>query len=124
MSQKSTFWRVCNDAGVCHCDWRYTIYDCKEEKSAIPVYIALAIVSGICVIVFIGILYHRIKHKKQKVFQMKKGFPRPRPVESMLMMGLIFSICKFFPQAAFDIIFIYSNSLLLLFQFQYRLFVR
>ncbi|KAG2235780.1 hypothetical protein INT48_001006 [Thamnidium elegans] len=58
MSQESTFWRVCNDVGECHCDWRYTIYDCKEETIAIAVYIATAIVSALCTVALAGILYH------------------------------------------------------------------
>ncbi|GAA5804840.1 hypothetical protein HPULCUR_010348 [Helicostylum pulchrum] len=92
MSKESTFWRVCNDAGECHCDWRYTIYDCKEETVAIAVYIATAIVSALCTIALAGILYHRIKHKKQTIFQIRNGFPRPKPIESMCFCGFIFSL--------------------------------
>ncbi|KAI9259790.1 hypothetical protein EDC94DRAFT_153606 [Helicostylum pulchrum] len=94
MSKESTFWRVCNDAGECHCDWRYTIYDCKEETVAIAVYIATAIVSALCTIALAGILYHRIKHKKQTIFQIRNGFPRPKPIESMCFCGFIFSLLQ------------------------------
>lgn len=41
------FWKICDDNGVCHCDWRLTVYGCEEEKHMVPFYIALAAFSGL-----------------------------------------------------------------------------
>lgn len=91
MSQHSTFWRVCDDSGVCHCDWRYTIDDCEEEKIARSVYTATAVVSGIFTIALSMILYYRICIGTQKIVDMRNGFPRPRPIESMSLCGLLYN---------------------------------
>lgn len=41
------FWKICDDNGVCHCDWRLTVYGCEEEQHMVPFYIALAAFSGL-----------------------------------------------------------------------------
>lgn len=91
MSQNSTFWRVCNDLGVCHCDWRYTIIDCEEEKIARSVYIATGVVSGAFTVALSIILYYRIGLGSQKIIDIRNGFPRPRPIEAMSLCGLLFN---------------------------------
>lgn len=47
MASTDEFWRICDDQGVCHCDWRLTIYGCEEEDQLRAMYIALAVVSGL-----------------------------------------------------------------------------
>lgn len=47
MASTDEFWRICDDQGVCHCDWRLTIYGCEEEHQLRAMYIALAVVSGL-----------------------------------------------------------------------------
>lgn len=42
----STFWRPCDENGICHCDWRLTIYYCEEEPAMKYIYIVNAVLSG------------------------------------------------------------------------------
>lgn len=44
---QSTFWRICNDEGVCHCDWRLTLGDCEEDVPMRIIYIINAVLSGL-----------------------------------------------------------------------------
>lgn len=91
--QESTFWKVCDNFGNCHCDWRYTIYGCQEESIAKILYIITTIISGILAAVAVCILYFRLNYRNQKVFEMRNGFPRPKPIESMGVFGIVFNVC-------------------------------
>lgn len=116
MSQESTFWRVCDNFGICHCDWRYTIYDCEETEIAKILYLVTAIISGILSIVAVMILYFRLNYRNQKIFEIRNGFPRPKPIESMGLFGIIFNVCKkpftcfFFSQRNNNILTVSSYS--------------
>lgn len=94
MSQESTFWRICDDFGKCHCDWRYTIYDCEETEIAKILYLITAVLSGVLSVVAVMILYFRLNYRNQKIFEIRNGFPRPKPIESMGLFGIIFNVCK------------------------------
>lgn len=94
MSQESTFWRVCDNFGICHCDWRYTIYDCEETEIAKILYLITAIISGILSVVAVMILYFRLNYRNQKIFEIRNGFPRPKPIESMGLFGIIFNVLQ------------------------------
>ncbi|GAA5815421.1 hypothetical protein MFLAVUS_008929 [Mucor flavus] len=87
MSQQSTFWRVCDKFDTCHCDWRYTIHDCEEEDVAKVIYWIVAVVCGIFIFVTAALLYFRLIRKKQKIVELKNGFLRPRPLESLIFCG-------------------------------------
>ena len=91
---ESTFWRVCDEAGVCHCDWRYTIYGCEEETIAKILYTITAIITGLLATIAVGVLYFRLNYRSQKIFEIRNGFPRPKPIESMGLFGIIFNVCK------------------------------
>ena len=50
-NSQRTLPRHCNDGGVCHCDWRLTIYDCEEANAMYYVYIINIALSGLVVAV-------------------------------------------------------------------------
>ena len=45
--EQTEFLRICDDTGVCHCDWRLTIHGCEEESALKVIYIVDAIASGL-----------------------------------------------------------------------------
>lgn len=49
--KQSTFWRVCDDQGVCHCDWRLTLGNCEENEAMYIMYIINAVWSGLVSII-------------------------------------------------------------------------
>lgn len=96
IQQNSTFWRVCDNFGNCHCDFRYTIYECQETTIMKAFYITVAAVSFILGIVNMTLLYFNMHHRNQKIFVMRNGFPRPKPIESMGMFGILLNFCKIY----------------------------
>jgi hypothetical protein len=92
--QQSTFWRICDDLGECHCDFRYTIYGCEETYIAKIIYTMTAILSAVLALVAASILYFRLNYRNQKIFDIQRGFPRPKPIESMALFGTIFNLSK------------------------------
>lgn len=114
MASTDEFWKICNDDGVCHCDWRLTIYGCEEEQQLRAMYIALAVLSGlvgvfgkplhsfvstwstlILTCIAFMVLYHRVVYLKQQIFDMRTGYPRPKPIESMAVFGTIFNLRRY-----------------------------
>ncbi|CDS03581.1 hypothetical protein LRAMOSA00983 [Lichtheimia ramosa] len=94
MASTDEFWKICNDDGVCHCDWRLTIYGCEEEQQLRAMYIALAVLSGLVGVFAFMVLYHRVVYLKQQIFDMRTGYPRPKPIESMAVFGTIFNLLR------------------------------
>lgn len=92
--QNSTFWRICDDLGQCHCDFRYTIAYCQETYIGKALYITTAIASVVLGFVNLILIYFLVIRKKQKIIDFRNGFPRPRPTESMAVLGIIFNTCK------------------------------
>lgn len=125
MNRNDSFWLVCdeNSHQNCHCDWRVTIVDCIEREPMLYIYIVNAILSfivsviGVCVRVFLfrfrmiewinpyrneqigtGLLWHRVVNKKLPIFDFGSPFGyfvRPKPIESMLLFGIIFNLRKY-----------------------------
>lgn len=111
---KKSFWLICNEADQCHCDWRVTIKNCVEGNAMFYIYIINAIFSFIAALLGIffiffsfsctdlslgsGILIHRVVYKEMSIFDYTspfKYFVRPRPIESMLLFGVIFNFRKY-----------------------------
>ncbi|KAI9260617.1 hypothetical protein BDA99DRAFT_560685 [Phascolomyces articulosus] len=118
--QQSTFWRICDDEGNCHCDWRLTLGDCYEDTPMRIIYIINAIGSAIVTVIgrysspssFIyyglkystqhvdkstcALLFYRIYYRKQQIFDCRTptGFVRPKPIEAMLFMAAIFNFLR------------------------------
>ncbi|KAI9478060.1 MAG: hypothetical protein EXX96DRAFT_504238 [Benjaminiella poitrasii] len=97
----STFWRVCaenpssSEGGkICHCDFRYTIYDCEETYIGRILYIVTAVISGQLALIAIALLYFRLNYRNQKIFEIRNNFPRPKPIESMGVFGIIFNLLQ------------------------------
>lgn len=91
--QNSTFWRICDNFGQCHCDFRYTVSHCQETHTGRILYIITAITSVVLGFVNLAILYFLVIRKKQSLIDFRNGFPRPRPTESMAALGVIFNAC-------------------------------
>ncbi|KAI7861119.1 hypothetical protein BDC45DRAFT_552418 [Circinella umbellata] len=56
--------RLCDDDGVCHCDWRLTISNCSEEKALRIMYIVEAIASGVFALLgmaCMGVAFHVVR---------------------------------------------------------------
>ncbi|KAG2218098.1 hypothetical protein INT45_000021 [Circinella minor] len=93
---QTTFWRICDDEGNCHCDWRLTLGDCYEDAPMRIIYIINAIGSAIVTVIAICLLYYRIFYRKQRIFDCRTptGFVRPKPIEAMLFMAIIFNFLR------------------------------
>ena len=45
MENQPQYQRLCDDDGVCHCDWRITLSDCPEERPLRIMYTVEAVAS-------------------------------------------------------------------------------
>ncbi|KAI9322284.1 hypothetical protein BX666DRAFT_1893461 [Dichotomocladium elegans] len=88
------FSRICDENGICHCDWRLTIYGCEEEVHMRPFYISLAAISGVIGASACALLYHRKVNLSQSIFNWRTGILRPKPIESLIMFGAIFNLLQ------------------------------
>ncbi|KAI8138694.1 hypothetical protein BJV82DRAFT_630197 [Fennellomyces sp. T-0311] len=96
VEEQRTLLRHCNANGICHCDWRLTIYDCEEENAMYYIYIVNIALSGLVVAVGIGIIFHRIFIKGHRLWDMNRtrGCFRPKPVDAMLFLLTTFNILR------------------------------
>ncbi|KAI8993699.1 hypothetical protein BDB01DRAFT_777201 [Pilobolus umbonatus] len=88
------YWRPCDENGVCHCDFRFQIFDCVESEPLRQLYLATGITSGVLTVVIIIILYIRLNYRNQTIFEIRDGFPRPKPIESMAVLGAVFNLLQ------------------------------
>ncbi|KAI8373221.1 uncharacterized protein BYT42DRAFT_579638 [Radiomyces spectabilis] len=95
LSPSHTLTHICVD-GVCHCDWRIAINDCQEHGAITIINIVNIALSAFVIVVGLALLFYRIVIKHHAVFELrsKKGFLRPKPVESMLLLLVIFNILR------------------------------
>ncbi|KAI8359190.1 hypothetical protein BD560DRAFT_426234 [Blakeslea trispora] len=93
-AEQAGYWKNCDEAGICHCDFRFAIRDCEESKIFRILYIAVG--SAFCILSIIGIcaVYFRVHYKGQRLIEIRNGFPRPKPIESMTTLGVTFSILQ------------------------------
>ncbi|CAO3633921.1 unnamed protein product [Cunninghamella echinulata] len=83
-----TFWRLC-EGTTCHCDFRLTISNC-EESNALHIINTIDIAwSGITSVVVFGILYFRVVHRNQQIFDFSGRFPRPKPIEIRMIHAIV-----------------------------------
>ncbi|CAO3630763.1 unnamed protein product [Cunninghamella blakesleeana] len=82
--------------GEYHCDWRLQIYGCEEEKGAYIINMINIAISGLAIVIGIGILFNRIGLKGHKLFEIgsAKGWLRPMPIDCMLFFLTIFNILR------------------------------
>ncbi|KAI7850626.1 hypothetical protein BDC45DRAFT_518082 [Circinella umbellata] len=92
--EQTEFLRICDDSGICHCDWRLTIHGCEEESALKVVYIVDAIASGLLAATAAFIVFQRVYYHNQTLFDCRTGIPRPKPIESMALMGIAFHILR------------------------------
>ncbi|CAO3627098.1 unnamed protein product [Cunninghamella echinulata] len=84
------FWRVCNNDGVCHCNFRLTIHNCAELDILRLIYLINIIWTGVSLICAIICIFYRIRYKGQSIFDCSGKFPHPKPVESLLTFGALY----------------------------------
>ncbi|KAI9302775.1 hypothetical protein BJ944DRAFT_279484 [Cunninghamella echinulata] len=88
-----SFWRLCDDY-ICHCDYRLTVSNCVEAKGLYIVNIVDIVWSAIATVTAFGILYFRVFHRNQQIFDTTGRFPRPKPIESMFLCGGLFNLFR------------------------------
>ncbi|KAI9304405.1 hypothetical protein BJ944DRAFT_266891 [Cunninghamella echinulata] len=89
----NTFWRFYYN-GEYHCDPRITIRNCAESEAFIYMnYICIAL-SAVAFLAAFGLVYWRVVYRHQKFFEMHGKVPRPRPIESMGLFGILFNLCR------------------------------
>ncbi|KAI8139574.1 hypothetical protein BJV82DRAFT_672544 [Fennellomyces sp. T-0311] len=91
--EQDEFWRICDDSGKCHCDWRLTVTGCEEESAFKAMYIVNGIASGILAVAASAILFQRIYFHKQTIFDLR-SIIRPKPIESMAALGIVFHFLR------------------------------
>ncbi|CAO3653759.1 unnamed protein product [Cunninghamella echinulata] len=88
-----TFWRFYYN-GEYHCDPRITIRNCVESEAFIYMnYICIAL-SAVAFLAVFGLVYWRVVHRHQKFFEMHGRIPRPKPIESGGLFGILFNLCR------------------------------
>ncbi|KAI9299887.1 hypothetical protein BJ944DRAFT_235300 [Cunninghamella echinulata] len=71
-----------------------TLDNC-EESSALHIINTIDIAwSGITSVVVFGILYFRVVHRNQQIFDFSGRFPRPKPIESMSVFCMLFNLFR------------------------------
>ncbi|ORX57369.1 hypothetical protein DM01DRAFT_1333995 [Hesseltinella vesiculosa] len=90
----TTFWRICDSQGVCHCDYRLTIYHCVEQDDFYKMNLAVIIATALGLVAGIPMLAWRTFHHKQNIFDIREGIPRPKPVESLCFFIILFNIVR------------------------------
>ncbi|KAI9484572.1 hypothetical protein BDB00DRAFT_983982 [Zychaea mexicana] len=94
VEEQSEFGRICGDSGVCHCDWRLTITNCEEASALKIVYIINAVLSAVLAFTAAFIVFQRVYYHQQTLFDCRTGIPRPKPIESMGVMGVVFHLLR------------------------------
>ncbi|KAI8149705.1 hypothetical protein BJV82DRAFT_588980 [Fennellomyces sp. T-0311] len=85
--------RICVD-GICHCDWRITVYNCEESVAMVNANLGNIVISGFAAVFGIVLLIYRIWVKGHSLWICHVGarfFLRPKPVDSMLAFFAIFN---------------------------------
>ncbi|KAI7858373.1 hypothetical protein BDC45DRAFT_498206 [Circinella umbellata] len=95
-NSQRTLSRHCNNDGVCHCDWRLTIYGCEEANAMYYVYIINIALSGLVVAVGIALLFHRIFIKGHRLWDSNRarGCLRPKPVDALMFLLTVFNALR------------------------------
>ncbi|KAI9302776.1 hypothetical protein BJ944DRAFT_269402 [Cunninghamella echinulata] len=92
--KEPSFWRLCDEYNRCHCDYRVTTHNCIEANGLYFVNVVEIVLSAIAATVAFGILYFRVFHKNQPIFDTTDRLPRPKPVESMFLCGGLFNLFR------------------------------
>lgn len=106
-----TFTHHCLADGTCHCDWRVTLQNCVEQRAMTGVYYgniaisALVFIIGMCIHMHsctylltlttgVALLVHRIGFKGHRLFDFSssKGCLRPKPIDCMLALLMVFNL--------------------------------
>ncbi|KAI9279011.1 hypothetical protein BDA99DRAFT_21352 [Phascolomyces articulosus] len=93
--------RHCFD-GVCHCDWRISIYDCQESVAMWYVNAVNIAIAAISVIIGLFMFVHRVFIKGHTLWYHPNalaGFLRPRPVDCMLLLFILYNIFRILSSA-------------------------
>ena len=91
MENQTEYQRLCDDSGVCHCDWRLTLSDCPEEKPLRIMYTVEAIAS---------VIFALLSNKTQKYIKQlvkKKGNVRKSLTYKLII--IIFHYSQSYPRS-------------------------
>lgn len=90
----STFERFCDD-NVCVIDWRLTLVDGTASHALTIVNIINLAWSSVLLICGVGLLGYRVIYKGHRLWeQQDSGRIRPKPIESMLALLMIFNVLR------------------------------
>ncbi|SAM05420.1 hypothetical protein [Absidia glauca] len=90
----TTFWRICSSSHECHCDYRLTIYNCIESGPFYNITLVGLVWSSVVSAVGIFLLAWRVLVQKQRLFEIRHKLPRPKPIESMCLFGIVFNLVR------------------------------
>ncbi|ORX57638.1 hypothetical protein DM01DRAFT_1231604 [Hesseltinella vesiculosa] len=90
-----TLMRQCLN-GVCHCDFRLTITNCVEHEALSMVYLGFIGLSGLVILIGIGIIYDRLVRKGHELFETgtDRGLLRPKPIDCLITFVTIFNAIR------------------------------
>ncbi|KAI9276443.1 hypothetical protein BY458DRAFT_505930 [Sporodiniella umbellata] len=93
-----SFWLLCetDSLSTCHCDWRVTLEGCVEKGIVFRMYIVNIALSAILLVIGTVILFYRVPFKQGVFFDPVPYtyFIRPRPLQSLFVFGIIFTILR------------------------------
>jgi hypothetical protein len=90
----STFERFCDD-NVCVIDWRLTLVDGTASHALTIVNIINLAWSSVLLICGVGLLGYRVIYKGHRLWeQQDSGRVRPKPIESMLALLMVFNVLR------------------------------
>ncbi|CAO3634950.1 unnamed protein product [Cunninghamella blakesleeana] len=90
-----SFWRLCDkNTNKCYCDFRLTITHCEQTPGLHILNIVDIVWSAVATIIALIILYWRVKYRNQQFFDLSGKYPRPKPIESMGLFGVLFNLCR------------------------------
>ncbi|KAG2176251.1 hypothetical protein INT43_005485 [Umbelopsis isabellina] len=94
LNSASTFWRTCDPNGQnCHCDWRLSLYSCAETIPIGIIFKIQVIWAALVSVLAALLLLHRLR-QGQRLFDTRRGYMRPQPVESMVVFAFIFNTLR------------------------------
>ncbi|CAO3630771.1 unnamed protein product [Cunninghamella blakesleeana] len=79
--------------GVCHCDFRLTVTNCVEHQGLFIMYMTFIALSGLVILIGIGIEYDRYFRKGHRLFEIGsgRGLLRPKPIDCLVTFITIFN---------------------------------
>ncbi|KAI9027196.1 hypothetical protein CLU79DRAFT_740773 [Phycomyces nitens] len=93
---QKVYWLLCDENNKCYCDWRLNLDNCVLKGQIRAILIAGSVFLILTGFTALGILYHRIRYKNQKLWErdIASGLFIPRPVDSLLLMTVLHNFTR------------------------------